>query len=204
MARYASKTCNQQVGELLDVCLRKLKQLSIDCNFLVVLAKLCKEEAIRDAFISGILSNKIRQRLLKEHDLSLENIINKVVTFFLIFSVWYTHSPYCFASRYHRILNHATPQYAFIRFKSGHESTVSLGGIAPLKDSQKIDFVNTSNDTVTNIETNNETLAKESNKETNTETVIEKSFDAEMVTESTSSNSKMFKMKLILYGVPLK
>ena len=47
-----------------------------------------------------------------------------------------------------------------------------------------------SNNTVTNIKTNNETLAEENNKETKVETVTEKSFHAEMVTESNSSNSK--------------
>ena len=36
-----------------------------------------KEEAIRDAFISGILSNEIRQRLLEDHDLSLQNAFDK-------------------------------------------------------------------------------------------------------------------------------
>ena len=46
------------------------------------------------------------------------------------------------------------------------------------------------NDAVANIETNDETLTKKNNKEIDTETVIEKSFDAEMVTENTSSNFK--------------
>ena len=45
------------------------------------------------------------------------------------------------------------------------------------------------NDTVTRVETNDETLA-ENNKEIDTETVTEKSFDAEMVVESSGSNSK--------------
>ena len=71
------KTCNQQVGESLDVYLQKLKRLSTDCNFLAVSAKLHKEEAIRDAFISGILSNEIRQRLLEDQDLSLQSAFDK-------------------------------------------------------------------------------------------------------------------------------
>ena len=87
-------------------------------------------------------------------------------------------------------LIHATPQYAFVRFKNGHESTVSLRDIAPLPDSEESISSNTSNDTVTNVETNNETLAEENNKETDTETVTEKSFDAEMVVESSGSNFK--------------
>ena len=45
---------------------------------MAVSAKLYKEEAIRDAFISGILSDEIRQqRLLEDHDLSLQNAFDK-------------------------------------------------------------------------------------------------------------------------------
>ena len=88
-------------------------------------------------------------------------------------------------------LIHATPQYAFVRFKNSHESTtVSLRNIAPLPDSEESISSNMSKDTVTYIETNDETFAKKNNKETDTETVAEKSFDAEMVAESSSSNSK--------------
>ena len=101
-------------------------------------------------------------------------------------------------------LIHATPQYAFVRFKNGHESTVSLRDIAPLPDSEESISSNTSNDTVTNVETNDEVLLEENNKETDTETLTEKSFDAEMVAESSGSNSKMSQMKLYLYGVPLE
>ena len=76
-ARYALKTCSQQIEESLNVYLQKLKRLSTDCNFLVVSAKLCKKEAIRDAFTNEILSNKIRQRLLEGHDFSLQNAFYK-------------------------------------------------------------------------------------------------------------------------------
>ena len=40
-------------------------------------AKLHKEEPIRDAFTSGILSNEIRQQLLQDLDLSLQNAFDK-------------------------------------------------------------------------------------------------------------------------------
>ena len=56
-----------------------------------------------------------------------------------------------------------------------------------LPDNEELIFSNTSNDTVTNTETNDETLAKENNKETDTETVAK---NAEMITESSSSNFK--------------
>ena len=71
------KTCNQKVGESLDIYLQKLKRLCTDCNFLTVSAKFRKEEAIRDAFISGILSNEIRQQILEDHNLSLQNAFHK-------------------------------------------------------------------------------------------------------------------------------
>ena len=44
---------------------------------MAVSAKLHEEEAIRDAFISGILSNKIRQQLLEDRDLILRNAFDK-------------------------------------------------------------------------------------------------------------------------------
>ena len=76
-ARYALKTCNQTVGESLDVYLQKLKRLSTGCNFSAVSAKLHKKKAIRDAFIGGILSNEIRQQLLEDHNLSLKKAFDK-------------------------------------------------------------------------------------------------------------------------------
>ena len=113
---------------------------------------------------------------------------------------WFNSSSTVLVRRHHRSSKyepvveeadfiHATPQYAFIRFKNGHESTVSLRNTAPLPDSEESISSNTSNDSVTNVETNDETSAKENNKETDTETVTEKSFDAEMVAESSNSNS---------------
>ena len=64
-ARYAQMTCKQKTGESLDSYLQKLKLMSIDCNFQAVTALIHKEEAIRDAFIGGLVSNEIRQRLLE-------------------------------------------------------------------------------------------------------------------------------------------
>ena len=81
------------------------------------------------------------------------------------------------------------PLYSMV-MSDGHESTVSLRDIAPLPDIEESIFSSMSNDTVNNVETNDETLAKENNKETKTKTVTGKSFDAEIVAESSSSNSK--------------
>ena len=71
-ARYELISCKQQSGESLDRYLQKLKQLSMDCDYQAVSAQLHKEEAIRDAFIGGIISNEIRQRLLEDSNLTLQ------------------------------------------------------------------------------------------------------------------------------------
>ena len=57
---------------------QKLKQLSADCNFGAVTAQEHKQEAIRDVFISGLALLKIRQRLLEERDLTMQNAFDKV------------------------------------------------------------------------------------------------------------------------------
>jgi len=54
-----------------------LKRLSLDCDFRDVTAQLHKEEAIRDAFIGGLTSNEIRQRLLEDDTLTLETAFTK-------------------------------------------------------------------------------------------------------------------------------
>ena len=69
---------------------------------------------------------------------------------------------------------HATPQYAFVCFKNGHKSTVSLRNIAPLPDTEELIPSNTSNNTVINVETNDETSTKENNKETDIDIITEK------------------------------
>ena len=76
-ARYVLKSCKQQAGESLDTYLQNLKRLSSDCNFRAVSATVHKEEAIRDAFISGLMSNEIRQRLLENQDLTLSAAYEK-------------------------------------------------------------------------------------------------------------------------------
>ena len=63
-ARYTLITCKQQAGESLDTYFQKLKRLSEKCNYQAVSAQVHKEEAIRDAFIEGMMSYNIRQRLL--------------------------------------------------------------------------------------------------------------------------------------------
>ena len=76
-ARYELISCKQRSGESLDRYLRKLTQLSMDCDYQAVSAQLHKEEAIRDAFIAGIISNEIRQRLLEDSNLTLQVAFEK-------------------------------------------------------------------------------------------------------------------------------
>ena len=62
----------------------KLKQLVKDCNYRSVSANVCQSEAIRDAFISGLLSTLIRSRLLeniKDESMTLEAIFNQARCF---------------------------------------------------------------------------------------------------------------------------
>ncbi|XP_065055331.1 uncharacterized protein LOC135683878 [Rhopilema esculentum] len=63
--RHVLATRRQQAGETLDEYLQALKVLSKECNFQSVNAAKYCEEYIRDAFITGLNSNQIRQRLLE-------------------------------------------------------------------------------------------------------------------------------------------
>ena len=65
-------TRKQQIGKTLDHYLQELKLLSKDCNFHQVSAIQHHEEAIRDAFISELLSGSIRQCLLENKTLNLQ------------------------------------------------------------------------------------------------------------------------------------
>ena len=76
-ARYALMTCKQKTGESLDSYFQKLKRMSIDCDFQAVTALIHKEEAIRYAFIGGLVSNEIRQRLLENNNLTLQAAFDK-------------------------------------------------------------------------------------------------------------------------------
>ena len=76
-ARHLLATRRQQSNETLDDFLQALSTLSKDCNFKSVTAALYKEESIRDAFITGIQSHTIRQRLLENKSLDLKEMFDK-------------------------------------------------------------------------------------------------------------------------------
>ncbi|XP_066980104.1 uncharacterized protein [Macrobrachium rosenbergii] len=71
-ARHVLATRRQQSGESLDEFLIELHKLSKDCNFKAATAEQYREEMVRDAFINGIASAFIRQRLLENKSLDLE------------------------------------------------------------------------------------------------------------------------------------
>ena len=72
MARHLLSTRLQQPGESLEEFLKQLRQLAKDCNFEAVDAKTYEEQMIRDAFIKGLESNNMRQRILEQEDITLQ------------------------------------------------------------------------------------------------------------------------------------
>ncbi|XP_068235617.1 uncharacterized protein [Palaemon carinicauda] len=79
-ARHVLATRRQQSGESIDEFLRELHKLSKDCNFQSVTAEQYRQELVSDAFINGIASVFIRQRLLENKSLNLETAHNQART----------------------------------------------------------------------------------------------------------------------------
>ena len=75
-ARRLLSVRKQKEGESLDEYLQSLKSLSKDCNFQAVNAVQHKEQYIRDACISGSQSNAIRQRLLENNNIDLDDVFH--------------------------------------------------------------------------------------------------------------------------------
>jgi len=71
-ARHLLATQKQLPGESLQQFLQVLKTLSKDCTFRAVSTEQCRGELVRDAFINGLASAAVRQRLLERDDLTLE------------------------------------------------------------------------------------------------------------------------------------
>jgi len=79
-ARQRLNTCQQKPGESIDEFLQRLKALSVDCNFTDVSAVQCKEAAVRDAFVAGLRSAYIRQRLLEDNVIELRATFERART----------------------------------------------------------------------------------------------------------------------------
>ena len=76
-ARHLLATRKQKPGESLDDFFRELGKLRRDCCFKTHSAQDCGDEATRDAFIAGLNSPSIRQRLLENNTLTLEQAYNQ-------------------------------------------------------------------------------------------------------------------------------
>ncbi|KAL1454481.1 hypothetical protein WDU94_010725 [Cyamophila willieti] len=76
-ARHCLASRHQLTGETVDQYLHVLRQMGKDCKFQKVSAEVYTQEYIRDAFISGLTSARIRQRLLENTTLTLEEAYNQ-------------------------------------------------------------------------------------------------------------------------------
>ena len=72
-ARHLLASAKQKPDQTLDEFLQQLRKLSKDCNCRAVTAEEYRQELIRDAFINGLMSSAIRQRLLENRQLTLES-----------------------------------------------------------------------------------------------------------------------------------
>ena len=76
-ARHQLATRRQQAGESPDEYLQALKIHTKECNLKPVTATEYCKEYIRDAFIFGIHSNQIRQKLLEDKTLDLKTMFDQ-------------------------------------------------------------------------------------------------------------------------------
>ena len=75
-ARHKLSTCRQELDESLEF-FQRLKKLSADCNFTAVSAVQSRNASIPDAFIVGICSSYIRQRLSEDNVTELQAAFDK-------------------------------------------------------------------------------------------------------------------------------
>ena len=68
-------TAKQQPEEALNAFCLKLQKLARVCNFRQVTSKQYRQEMVRDALINGLSSQGIRQKLLENRNLNLENAV---------------------------------------------------------------------------------------------------------------------------------
>ena len=76
-ARHVLATRQQQSTENIDEYIQNLKCLTKDCHFKDVTARIYQDEYVREAFINGMKSGAIRQRLLENTTLTLEAAVDQ-------------------------------------------------------------------------------------------------------------------------------
>ena len=79
-ARYKLAIRKQTESESLDTYIQDLLRLSKDCAFKAVTAEEHRQGYVRDAFISGIRSREIRQKLLENASLTMDEIFKQART----------------------------------------------------------------------------------------------------------------------------
>ncbi|XP_045615138.2 uncharacterized protein [Procambarus clarkii] len=79
-ARHVLATRRQEPGESLGQFLQALKLLAKDCQFKAVTAVEACDNYVRDAFINGLGSATIRQRLLENKTLDLQSAFDQAHT----------------------------------------------------------------------------------------------------------------------------
>ncbi|VDP93510.1 unnamed protein product [Echinostoma caproni] len=70
--RHLLATCKQECGQKVNQFVQKIKTISKDCDFRSVSAEEHRDDAMLDAFITGLLSNNIRTRLLAQVSLNFQ------------------------------------------------------------------------------------------------------------------------------------
>ena len=76
-ARHKLNTFRQKSEEKIEGFFQCLKILSADCNFAAVRAAQNRDAALRDAFVAGLRSGYINQRLLKDNVRELQAAFDK-------------------------------------------------------------------------------------------------------------------------------
>ncbi|XP_063381256.1 uncharacterized protein LOC134667775 [Cydia fagiglandana] len=80
LARHLLATRKQRSDETVKEYVQALKLLAQECNFKQVTADEHQNESMRGAFIAGISSQKIRERLLEKLNLSLDEAVNLAIS----------------------------------------------------------------------------------------------------------------------------
>ena len=78
--RHKLITCTQEPLQSIDNYMQELQLVAKTCNFEAVTADENKQQYIRDAFINGITSSAICQRLLENHTLAMSQAFNQART----------------------------------------------------------------------------------------------------------------------------
>ena len=78
--RHKLATTKQNAGETVDQYMQTLETKSRNCDFTEVTAEVYRQEYVRDAFINGLTTNTIRQRLLENNNLSLAEAFQQART----------------------------------------------------------------------------------------------------------------------------